>query len=228
MKHYHRFIENISLIIFNYGAEPGLDSKTISEIILKFLSKENTSREDEQEFSRFLEEKKIKHLVHFTHVDNIKNILKFGLIPRIFLQEKFINLALKPVFSDDQRHDGREEVNFLSVSFPNYKMFFTKRKRKPNPDEWAVILFDLNVIRKHVCEFSASNSSSLDSESIEGIEGIKKMFFNSQLREQLRLPDHYTTDPQAEVLESSVIPPSWIKEIHLKSENSKNKLIVFD
>ena len=57
------------------------------------------------------------------------------------------------------------------------------------------------------------------------IEGIKKMFFGSQVREKLRLPDYYTTDPQAEVLESSVIPPCWIKEIHLKSGNLSNKLI---
>ena len=58
MKHYHRFKKNIRWIIFNSIAEPGLDSKTISEIILEYLSKENTSREDEQEFGRFLEEKK--------------------------------------------------------------------------------------------------------------------------------------------------------------------------
>ena len=58
MKHYRQFIVQIQRAIFNSTAKPGLDSKTISEIILEYLSKENTSREDEQEFGRFLEEKK--------------------------------------------------------------------------------------------------------------------------------------------------------------------------
>jgi hypothetical protein len=223
MEHYPRFIVQIKNIIFNAVAKPGLDTETISKIILENLSKENTSRKYEQEFSGFLEEKKINHIIHFTHVDNIKNILKWGLIPRIYLKEEIIKLELNPIFSDSQRFDKREEVNCLSISFPNYKMFFTKAKF--NQDNWAVILFDLNVIKKHLCEFTDSNLASKNTKGIKGIEGIKKMFFNSQLRGKLGLPDYYPTNPQAEVLESSVIPPSWIKEIHLKSGNILNKII---
>lgn len=224
MKRYRRFINWIEWIIYEIKAQQGLDSKTISEIILEHLSTESTSKEDELKFSEFLEEKKIKYLVHFTRIENINNILKFGLIPRIYLNKKIIKLALNPTFSDNQRLDKREEVNCLSVSFPNYKMFFKKSRPPDNQDNWAVILFDLNVIRKHICEFTANNLASANTKSIEGIEGIKKMFFDSQLRERLSLPPYYPTDPQAEVLEYSVIPPDWIKEIHLKSANSLNKL----
>ena len=223
MEHYPRFIMQIKRILFNVAAKPGLDSETISKIILEYLSKENTSSEYEQELNRFLEEKKINHIIHFTHVDNIKNILKFGLIPRIYLKEKIIKLQLNPIYSDSQRFDKREEVNCLSISFPNYKMFF--KKSKSDQDNWAIIIFDLNVIKKHLCEFTESNLASKNTKSIKGLEGIKKMFFNPQLRERLHLPDYYPTDPQSEVLESAVIPPSWIKEIHLKSGKMLNKII---
>ena len=51
------------------------------------------------------------------------------------------------------------------------------------------------------------------------------MFFDPSLREQLNLPSHYTTDPQAEVLEYSVIPPAWIKEVHLNSSEYLNEVV---
>ena len=222
MNHYVRFTYWIKRIINLSLAESGLDPESISKIILNFLSKENTSREDKEEFSRFLEERKIKHLVHFTRVDNVKNILRFGLIPRKFLEEEAIKIALNPVFADSQRLDGREEVNCLSVSFPNYQMFY--KKSKDNRDEWAVILFDLNIIKKHRCKFTSTNLASKDSKPIGGIEGAEQMFFDLDLRERLGLPSHHTTNPQAETLEYSVVPHLWIKEVHLSSNKYLSKV----
>ena len=215
MSQYERFLLHIQRLIQLSTAEPGLDPDTVSEEILNFLSRENTSEEEEEELGNFFEERNVKYLVHFTHRNNLKNILKFGLIPRAYLEETVIKIALSPIFTDNWRLDGAKEASCLSISFPNYRMFYSRSKN--NQDNWAVILLHLDVIKKHVCEFACSNLASSGTRAIEGIRGLEQMFFNPSLRDQLNLRSNYTTDPQAEVLEYSVIPPAWIKEVHLMS-----------
>jgi len=215
MNHYRQFSYHIKGLINWLVAEPGLDPKTISKNILAFLSAKNTSMAEETELNKFAEKRNIKCLIHFTHLDNLENILTFGLIPRKFLEEEVIKVALKPKFSDNQRLDGMGEVNCLSVSFPNYKMFYSKSK--DNPNDWAVILFNLDVILKHRCKFTSDNLASRQSKPFDGIKGAEQLFSDSNLRQKLKLPSYYTTNPQSEVLEYSVIPPSWIKEVHVKS-----------
>ena len=51
------------------------------------------------------------------------------------------------------------------------------------------------------------------------------MFVDLDLRERLGLPSYYTTNPQAEVLEYSVVPHLWIKEVHLYSNKHMNKMV---
>jgi hypothetical protein len=226
MSQYERFSLHIQRLIQLSTAEPGLDPDTVSEEILNFLSRKNTSEEEEEELGNFFEERNIKYLVHFTHWKNLKNILKFGLIPRIFLEENVIRIALSPIFTDNRRLDGVREANCLSVSFPNYRMFYSVSNNYQ--DDWAIILLDLDVIRRHVCGFAIGNLASSGMRSIEGIRGAEQMFFDPSLREQLNLPPHYTTDPQAEVLEYSVIPPAWIKEVHLKSSEHLDEVAEWD
>ena len=101
MSQYERFSLHIQRLIQLSTAEPGLDPDTVSEEILNFLSRENTSEEEEEELGNFFEERNIKYLVHFTHRNNLKNILKFGLIPRAYLEETVIKIALSPIFPDN-------------------------------------------------------------------------------------------------------------------------------
>ena len=226
MSQYERFSLHIQRLIQLSTAEPGLDPDTVSEVILNFLSRENTSEEEEEELGNFFEERNVKYLVHFTHRNNLKNILKFGLIPRAYLEETVIKIALSPIFTDNWRLDGVKEASCLSVSFPNYKMFYSRSNN--NQDNWAVILFDLDVVTRHMGEFASSNLASSGTNPIRGIRGAEQMFSNPSLREQLNLPSHYTTDPQAEVLEYSVIPPAWIKEVHLISSEYLNEVAEWD
>ncbi len=216
------FLDGIKNLISVSLAEPGMKDETITLKIFDRLSRKRTTDLHKEQFSSFLKERKIKYLVHFTHIDNLKHILKIGLIPREYLEEELIRITLRPRFSDNQRLDGNKKVNCLSVSFPNYQMFYTKSMGKQ--DEWAVILFDLNIIKEHRCEFTSKNSASKDSKPIEGIEGAEQMFADLDLRERLGLPSYYTTNPQAEVLEYSVIPHLWIKEVHLYSNKHMNKV----
>jgi len=217
------FLDGVKNLINASLAEQGMEDETIILKCFDKLSRKSTTDLHEEQFSAFLKERKINYLVHFTHIDNLENILKIGLIPRKYLEDELIQIKLRPRFSDNQRRDGNKEANCLSVSFPNYRMFFKKSKHEQ--DEWAVIFFNLNLIKKHRCKFASTNLAYKDSKPIEGIEGAEQMFADLNLRERLDLPSYYTTNPQAEVLEYSVVPNLWIKEVHLYSNKHMNKVV---
>ena len=113
------FLDGIKNLIHVSLAEPGMKDETITLKIFDDLSRKRTTDLHKEQFSRFLKERKIKYLVHFTHIDNLKHILKIGLIPREYLELELIRVTLRPRFSDNQRLDGNKKVNCLSVSFPN-------------------------------------------------------------------------------------------------------------
>jgi len=58
-----------------------------------------------------------------------------------------------------------------------------------------------------------------------GAGGIEDMFFDQKFREQLEIPDSFTTDPQAEVQSESRIPVEWIDEIHVREANSTSRYV---
>lgn len=57
-------------------------------------------------------------------------------------------------------------------------------------------------------------------------DALNNMFSNTELRELLKIPAHYTTDPQAEVLVFDIIDPSYIGAIILPNQSSDS--YIFD
>jgi len=197
-------------------SEPGLEPISIARKIAISLTQEKNSNLEENEFLQFLAEREIKYLVHFTPVENIKNILQFGLIPRMYLKEEVIRIALNPVFSDELRLDDMEDANCLSITFPNHGMFY--KKRMTSSREWAVLLIDPTILVKHKCSFSPDNNASSSIRSDSGINSAQQMFSNSKIRKLNSLPPCYTTNPQAEVLEYSVVSSDYVIGINLISD----------
>ena len=99
---------------------------------------EEDLRGDQKEAIRArVEARKICHLVHFTPVENVESIRDKGLLSRSVLD---IN-DLEYIYTDEQRLDGGLNWISLSVSFPNYKMFYAKRELlKRKVGGWAVML----------------------------------------------------------------------------------------
>ena len=216
MKHLGRFIYNIKHFVNLAMSEPGLEPVSIAKKITVSLTHEKNSNIEEKEFLQFLAERRIKYLVHFTPIENVKNILQFGLIPRVYLKEEVIRIALNPAFSDELRLDAMEDANCLSITFPNHGMFY--KKRMTSSREWAVLLIDPMILVKHKCKFSPDNNASSSVGSGSGIDSARRMFINCPVRKLNNLPPCYTTNPQAEVLEYSVISSENIKAINLISE----------
>lgn len=102
------------------------------------------------------------------------------------------------LFTDAYRMDGMPDWLSLSVSFPNYKMFYRKRVHDLPGLQWAVL-----VAWRQECLFVPGNAASAAycCRSIQAYQGVNA--FEAMFPHQGRwphLPSCYTTDPQAEVL----------------------------
>ena len=82
----------------------------------------------------------ITELCHFTRVSNCESIMKHGLYSRAYLESSNV---LSAEYSDEMRLDGHIDAISLSVSFPNYKMFYSKRNENLDVT-WCVLSISLN------------------------------------------------------------------------------------
>lgn len=182
---------------------------------------------DVSQIIAFLRERSVRHLVHFTHIDNLTSIVKQGILPRSSVKEKGI-------VSDDMRLDGNEEYGCFSLTYPNYLMLYQKRKKSPG--QYIILMIDIEVlseIKEEDILFFPGNAARSDLRGKDGHEktAIEAMFENKILsgdgisirREEQRLESQYTTDPQAEVQVKSIIPAKYIRTIYVEDNEMKNR-----
>lgn len=164
-----------------------------------------------QSYIEYLEGRGVKYFVHFTPVNNLDSILENGLRPRSMQ-------AVAGKTTDDLRLDSNMDALSLSISFPNYLMFYKKRKTMGNT-KFVVLEIDikaLNELNPKQIAFYAQNAARKDSITTDfsehcSLEQLKTMFAETELRSS-DLPREYTTDPQAEVMIKGIIPSKYISE----------------
>ena len=160
-------------------------------------------------YRRVVSERNIKELIHFTRIDNIPTILKYGILPR----DKLDIYAPGAIINDPSRYDGHTNASCLSVSFPNYKMFY--RYSNNNQNQWAVLslapqlLYDLDIDEFY---FYPENAAKSETNRCSFTE----MFGKSN--------NSYPEDPQAEILAFGIINPKYISKIYVVNNEAKNKL----
>ena len=120
------------------------------------------------QIQHFCMEHKITTLVHFTRIENLNSILQDGLLGRSILHERGQQFLL----NDDYRADRCPEANCLSISFPNYQLFFRfRRERKKseevNDSQWVVLQLDAKILSELDCAFCQRNAASNPVHSIE-------------------------------------------------------------
>ena len=164
----------------------------------------------------FLNERQIDRLYHFTQVDNLKNIFRYGLLPRDELERRRIDSLI----NDEWRFDGCCNAVCTSIEFPNYKMFYKLRCDNPDVD-WAVLELNAEIICDSQCAFNWTNAGDSKSYLIPLNRRMTKAaledLFNDKdgypTRDELNIPDWYPTNPQAEVLVFDQIPISYINKV---------------
>lgn len=182
-------------------------SKTKSQTSYGYISLNNPGYD-----LAYLEMRGVQDFVHFTPASNLYSILEHGIIPRSELDNQGISYA----YTDSSRYEGKGFIN-LSVTNPNIKMFYGKRKDFPN-HTFAVITLKPSLLESvhGSYSFRSTNSASRLAQpcSVEELfAGSRPEFFDQS----------WPTDNQAEVLINSVIDPSYIKTIEFPAEESSNQ-----
>lgn len=169
-------------------------------------------------------EHKITKLYHFTRIENLPSILQHGIIPVGQLAASDINY-----YNNDMlRLDGCKDASCLSISFPNYKMFYRLRKQDEKA-AWVVLELDARILYELDCAFCYANAargdvSALSVEERRSAAALANMFAErGHSREELTR--EYPTDPQAEVLAFAKIPPEFIKCVYVENTSVENTYI---
>ena len=165
----------------------------------------------------------IVHLVHFTQLENVPQIVERGLLPRAELE----STGIPYVWNDAKRLDNMLDASSLSISFPNYKMFY-KYRADDKDKQWVVLLLDPSILWETHCFFCRTNAASSEMRGRElfkkrELEEFKRLFEvldDEPFRKRTGIPDCYTTDPQAEVLVRDRVPPSKIQAIAVADDES--------
>ena len=166
----------------------------------------------------------IEILVHFTHIRNLSSILQHGLLGRAQLES--MSWVEPPQYNDNKRLDGQPRAICLSISFPNYKMFY--KYSCDNRSDWVVLLLKPSILWELDCKFYPENAASsnaretlteIRSDARKQPDALRQMFgdyghIQSQI---LGIPINFTTHPQAEVLVFDPIYPPYIEAVHFYS-----------
>lgn len=171
----------------------------------------------------FCHERGIKEVVHFTRLKNVPSILLHGLMS--IMEMKKQGLHYYP--TDQDRHDNVEDAVCLSISFPNYRMFYNKRRSIK--DTFVVLGLNPKILWELQCCFCYSNAANssisrllqANRNKLTGLKALQRLFAETILTKELRtvkrdpnIPSYYTTDPQAEVLCLNSIPVHYIQAIY--------------
>ena len=123
----------------------------------------------------------------------------------------------------------------MSISFPNDLLFsrFRYEYSGGNRSEWVVLLLDAKVLWELDCEFCQENAASnavrhISWEEKKKPDALESIFIEEHRdtkgkvyqRHSPRIPQHYPTHPQAEVLVRYRIGPEYIKEVHFYDETA--------
>lgn len=176
------------------------------------------------EIKSFVQERGIPYLVHFTDYRNLPGVMSDGVVPRLELESGGHGFY----YNDTMRLDGVKGSVSTSIAFPNYRMFYRYRLGAEFR-KWAVLLIDKSVLWENDCLFCKHNAADKriiydDKSHLVSVASLKSMYDDEvgDLKRDLGLLRSYDpTDPQAEVLVMSRIPPDKINAVVFDSFSSK-------
>lgn len=188
-------------------------------------------RDEVNEIRDYVLSRGITELLHFTRMSNLESIFEEGLQNREELEFP-LEGSRSTKFNDQLRLDNADGAVCLSISFPNYKMFYHLQKKYVDED-WVIISLDPSLLWKAECIFCLTNAASNSVNTIPkkdrlGLKSLKLMFDdipNVIKREDLNIPEKYTTDPQAEVL-VGMVQNDYIKRIYFKDNETLDRCSV--
>jgi hypothetical protein len=178
------------------------------------------------QLQELIHQRYIKYVLHFTQLRNLPSIVQHGLLPRKDLSAR----RIPHTYNDDIRLDANLDASCLSLSWPNYKMFYQCRTANPGVD-WVVIAFSPETLWKFDCAFCIENAASNRVRAVplhdrKTPAAFQSMFLDQVFypsREKLGIPEDFPTNTQAEILVFGTIPKSFINKVFVPSEHIAQK-----
>ena len=180
-----------------------------------------TEAERQKIYNYFTKERGVEYFVHFTPEENIPSILQHGIIPREDLSAHRINA----VCPDQSRSDNHLDYSSFSVSFPNYRVMYSKR----HDMKFVILCIDPRIILdfpisdiSYLPTNAANQSLPKEIEEYIGFSAAEGIFsetaYNHKTgascqRSELNIPVKFSTDPQAEVFVRATVEPGYIQAI---------------
>ncbi len=198
---------NADKYIIHYKTPNGYDKTDMTSDHFKLFKSYVKIKSDRYDI---IKSKDIKHIYHFSPIQNAPSILETGIVSR-----KFAKLSQIPIVTTDpNRFDGKLDMISASISFPNYKMLY-----KLTMNGMTLVICDISpriLLSKLDTEFYYTNAASLDfqfydSEDLQTNEAFLSMF--DKKNRDPGIPNNYPTDPQAEILVNNIIKKDFINEI---------------
>jgi len=131
---------------YHSGCSSATDSPTTCVI-----QKPNNSRAEA--IMRVCRERGVEELVHFTSIRNLRTIVEYGLLSLDDLER----MEIKYDYNDENRLEGMRNAICLSVSFPNYKMFYKYRQFKGYT--FVIISISKSILWELSCIFCPTNAA---------------------------------------------------------------------
>lgn len=176
---------------------------------------------------KLLEERNIKNLFHFTQYGNLDSIIRHGLVRRTELARREIDYR----FCDDKRLDGYPQTISLSIGFPNYRMFYSARQRLGS-EQWVVLAVSPQVLLDKPCAFFPQNAASGEYKDaalgeLLGTNALEALFqdVGGKTRAELKIPQHFPTDPQAEVLVFDDVEVDYLNFIYTQYTHQTKEIL---
>lgn len=165
----------------------------------------------------------IPHLIHFTRCENLRSIFRHGLHSIQSSDEEGIH-SLR---NDKIRLDGQPDGISLSVTFPNFRMFYKYRQMDVTSD-WAVLLLSPKILWEKKCGFFRHNAADsrmrhLPRAEVTTVQALREMFESPGLEREQWLRPYDPTDPQAEVMVYETIEPDLIETVAFETKQVANK-----
>ena len=175
------------------------------------------------EINAEVEKIKIPHLVHFTRCENLESIFTHGLHSINSSQRKAIHVLQ----NDNDRLDDRLDGISLSMTFPNFRMFYKYRQLNTAAD-WAVLILSREILWKKKCGFFKYNAADsrmrkLPRAQVATVEALRGMFDNVYDTREDWLRPYDPTDPQAEVMVFDPIEASLIETVAFETKDVAKK-----
>ena len=195
---------------------------------------EQRERKERQKiYNYFTKERGVEYFVHFTPEENIPSILQHGIIPREDLSAHRIDARCP----DQSRSDNHLDYSSFSVSFPNYRVMYSKR----DDMKFVILCIDPRIILdfpisdiSYLPTNAANQSLPKEIEEYIGFSAAEGIFsetaYNHKTgascqRSELNIPVEFSTDPQAEVFVRATVEPGYIQKI-ICQDNSQGLQIL--